>query len=620
MPGEKPTSETAAEDLFGGVLSVFQNIIAASQAYLSGISQYTTSFYIPYLLATRYFQRVEALRLLEKPPSENLDAYLGLLENNIDLMTRSLEGSARMMEGYARIEADRLAEALQQSLFELNPAKLSQYIARQTELLDLVVNAYPQAINSIAPEYGFHFERGEHALADETDRFYLYRVAPSLPGVKTRFDAKPVLILPPYVLGANILGFLPGEQRSYTHCFANQGFPTYIRILKEIDTTPALQIMSGEDDALDTRRFCETIFKLHGKGVTLNGYCQGGYNALCNLLSGKLDGLVDAFITCVSPMDGTRSKGLAGFLKRLPGRFNDLDYGTKILPNGNRVADGKLMGWVYKLKSIEQEIPAAAFYRDLMMFARQKNGDRQISKTAAALNYWLQNERNDLPLEISRISFASYNTPITEDGTLPVRLFGGKLNVKRIKEKKIPWLICYGRHDELVEKETALAPLDHVDAETTPFPKGHVAIATSWSLPTSACALHTRFGDGDYRGPVRFHMDLDAALDDQTRSSQKASRPLPAPPAGPDAVRAASPPAKKTSTARKATPKKGPGAGEKKAKRAPAAKKKPGKKAGATSVRKNKPKISRAGATRPTGASQKKKLKPPVPIGRDDTN
>jgi hypothetical protein len=40
-----------------------------------------------------------------------------------------------------------------------------------------------------------------------------------------------------------------------------------------------------------------------------------------------------------------------------------------------------------------------------------------------------------------------------------------------------------------------------------------VAIATSWSDPDSACALHTRFGDGQYRGPVRFHLDLDAAFD-----------------------------------------------------------------------------------------------------------
>jgi len=602
MPGVKkhPNDATAMEDQVSGGLSVLQNVLSASQTYLKGMLSYTDSFYTPYLLATQYFQQAESLRLSENPPADSMDAYLGLLENNIELMARSLSGSARMMESYARNEADHLAEALQQSFFEFNPTKLAEFTARQAELLDLVVNVYPKAIEAIAPEYGFHFERGEHALVDETDRFFLYRVAPSLPGVKTRSDAKPVLILPPYVLGANILGFLPGEQRSYAHCFANQGFPTYIRILKEIDTTPALQTMSGEDDALDTQRFCQTILKAHGKRVTLNGYCQGGYNALCNLLSGKLDDLVDAFITCVSPMDGTRSKGLARFLAQLPQRFNDLDYGTKTLPNGNQVADGKLMGWVYKLKSIEQEIPAAAFYRDLMMFARQQNGDQQISKTAAALNYWLQNERNDLPLEITRISFASYNTPITADGTLPVRLFGGKLNLKRLKEKNIPWLICYGTHDDLVEKETALAPLDHVDAEVTPFPKGHVAIATSWSSPQSACALHTRFGDGNYRGPVRYHMDLDAALDEAQHKAASASETQPIASAQPAAGSAAPKPAKKTAAARKTTPRKATGAAKKPAKAAPAAKKKPKPRAKATPAKTKRTTASRTKATKAT--------------------
>jgi hypothetical protein len=102
-------------------------------------------------------------------------------------------------------------------------------------------------------------------------------------------------------------------------------------------------------------------------------------------------------------------------------------------------------------------------------------------------------------------------------------LFGNELNLKRLKEKKIPWLICYGTEDDLVEKETALAPLDFIDAEVTPFPKGHVAIATSWSSPDSACALHTRFGEGNYRGPVLFHMDLDAAL--TKAASEKVDKP-----------------------------------------------------------------------------------------------
>jgi hypothetical protein len=522
------TKSGVQSDSFGDGLPLLADLLSATQAYLTGMAKYTADFYIPYLLASQYFQRVELQRLGEEKPDESLMAYLHLLENNIELANRSMRGAVDMMSTYAQRQMPDFIEAMQQSLFTFKHDKLINYTRRQSDLLNMVVHGYPRSIDDIEPEFGFHFERGEHVLFDETDRFLLYRIAPSLAQVKTRLDAKPVLILPPFVLGANILGFLPGEQRSYTHCFANQGFPTYIRILKDIGSSPALQTMTGDDDARDTRRFCAAIMKAHGRPVTLNGYCQGGFSGLCDLLSGELDGLVDAFITCVSPMDGTRSKGLARFLARLPQRFNDLDYGTKILANGNRVADGKLMGWVYKIKSIEQEIPAAAFFRDLMMFANQKDGQYRVSKTAAALNYWLQNERYDLPLEITRMSFASYNTPITDDGTLPVRLFGKKLNLKRLQEKKIPWLICYGSHDDLVEKETALAPLDYIKAEVTSFPKGHVAIATSWSAPDSACALHTRFGEGNSRGPVLFHMDLDAEMTKKREaesSSAKAVKP-----------------------------------------------------------------------------------------------
>ncbi|BBO87157.1 metal transporter [Desulfosarcina ovata] len=514
MTDEKQTGNKTGDlsEVIGDGAATLGNLLSAFQTHMAGITKYTTDFFIPYVLAVNYFQRVESTRLYKENPQDSKDAYMGLLENNLELMTRSLDGSTQMMLAYLQNEVDGFAEAAKQLLFDFNFSKMKTFTARQADLMNSVVNGYPEAIAAIEPEYGFHFERGEHAKVDETDRFLLYRIAPSLPNVETRQDAKPVLIIPPYVLGANILGFLPGEQRSYAHCFANQGIPTYIRILKPFDATPALQVMTGEEDALDTQRFCETILKSHGKPVTLNGYCQGGYNALCTLLSGRLDGLVDAFITCVSPMDGTRSKGLAHFLSRLPKRFNDLAYGTKILPNGNEVADGQLMGWVYKLKSIDQEIPAAMFFRDVLMFARSKPGAQKVNKTAAALNYWLQNDRSDLPMEITRISYIAYNTPITSDGCLPLGLFGGKLDLNRIKEKKIPWLICYGTHDDLVEKETALAPLDFIEAEVTPFPKGHVAIATSWSAPDSACALHTRFENGKYRGPVRFHMDLDDAL------------------------------------------------------------------------------------------------------------
>ncbi len=487
-------------------LGVENDLLRASTAWMAGVSRYTTDFFLPYLISTNYFNRVEGERLADHVRPETAQAFSELLLFNLNLAARSVDGLLKAFGAYTRL-TDGGADLIR--AFQTQDWKALEAItARQAKLLETVAYRYPQAIEDIEPEFGFHFERPRSGVqVAETDRFIVYQVKPTN-GRQVKKDGKPVLIIPPYVLGANILAFLPGEDRSYTHCFANQGIPTYIRVLKDIRTSEGLQLMTGDDDARDTRLFCQKIKARHGRSVTLNGYCQGGFNGLCDILSGELDGLVDAFITCVSPMDGTRSKGLAHFLNTLPQRFNDLAYGTKILPNGNAVADGILMGWVYKLKSIDTESPLPAFYRDLMMFARQKTGELQISKTAAALNYWLNHERFDLPLGITRMSFASYNTPIASDGTLPVKLFGRKLNLKRLQEKKIPWLICYGEHDDLVEKETALAPLDFVDAEVTAFPKGHVAIATSWSDPNSAYALHTRFADGT-RGPVRFQLDLE---------------------------------------------------------------------------------------------------------------
>ncbi len=501
-------SSFLAQTLDKNVSATYQ-LINTTQNYLTGLSKYAGDFMIPYLISTSYFKKVENEKLSQTSPLDSLAAYLKLLDFNLNIFNRGFLGGLESVNGYAQFEMGSFIAAVYNTFLNMEGEDLYTFVERQARLMDLVVNVYPKAIQAIEPEYGFHFERGEHKLVAETDRFYLYRISPTDKTKKIKSSGKPIIIIPPYVLGANILGFLPAENRSYAHCFANQGIPTYIRILKDIETSEALQVMTGENDARDTRLFCETVMQSHGKPITLNGYCQGGFSALCNLLSGELDGLVDAFITCVAPMDGTRSEGLADFLKTLPRRFNDLTYGTKTLPNGNTVADGKLMGWVYKLKSIEQESPISTFYRDLMMFARKGKKNFQISKTAAGLNFWLNNERFDLPLEITKLSFASYNVPITNDGTLPVKLFDKKLNLKRLKEMAIPWLICYGESDDLVEKATALAPLDYIEAEVTPFPKGHVAIATSWSDPNSACALHTRFGDGNWRGPVRFQLDLD---------------------------------------------------------------------------------------------------------------
>jgi len=486
--------------------------------YWGGLTRYHTDFLISFFKSVGYFQTAESIKTFQAQPLTSLLDYAELGSINIDLAKDAAMNSAEAVIDYHLSEISTAFKALLASMNGTDHDGILEYIDSLAKIMRAVSVEYPQDIKDIAGEFGYQFESSGYKKIDETDRFFLYQVLPNEKGIKVRKNGKPILIVHPYVLGADILAFLPGERKSYVHCFANQGIPTYVRILKDINHNPAVQQIVLEDDILDMKQFCQIIKKIHGRQMTLNGYCQGGLITLCNILSGKLDGLVDTHITCVAPIDGSRSKGFGLFLSNLPDRFNDLAYGTKKLSNGNRVADGDLMSWVYKLKSISDEFPLIAFYRDLMMFGYLKRKGARLSKTAAAINYWLTCQRHDLPMDITKMSFESYNKPITKDGTLPFKAFKRPLNLKQIDKKGIKWLICYGEKDTLVEKESALAPLDYIKAEATPFPKGHVAIATSWSLPTSDCALHTRFGDKNYRGPVRFHLDIEQ---EQTAGSKK---------------------------------------------------------------------------------------------------
>jgi poly(3-hydroxyalkanoate) synthetase len=517
MSESKATTESAGEvtkDSSESALETQAKIISASidqarmmQTYWVGMCRYILDFMEPSLSAMESFRAVEQDKLKENPPEENLGAYTALWEFNLRLAEKGFAHGMKAINDYHTHQLDKVYQAWLNTLDHHKGEDIAAFMARQARLMDLVVHEYPRAIRNIESEYGFHFDDGNYLKTAETERFCLYQVLPRDKSVKVREKGKPIVIIPPYVLGANILAFLPGEGKSFVHCFANQGIPTYIRIVKDIYANLAVQEMTGEDDCRDTKFFLEKVKVAHGRPVTLCGYCQGGFTATINYLSGELDGLVDALITSVAPLDGTRSKSLVDFLAQIPKRFEDISFAIKTLPNGNRVVNGKLMSWVYKLKSLEKDNPIIAFFRDLKLFER----NLKINKTAAAINYWLLYDQTDLPLEICKMSFDSYTIPVTQDGTLPVTLFGRPLNFKRIKEQGIKWLICIAEKDDLVEKESALAPLDWVEAEVTIFPKGHVAIATSWSLPTTECSLDRCFLD--YRGPVRFQLDLEAEAD-----------------------------------------------------------------------------------------------------------
>ena len=567
MPESKAVAENTNELATGCsselALETQAKLVSASidrvrmmQTYWVGLSRYFMDFMAPAFSALEAFPAVEQEKLEEYSPEETIRDHMGLWLFNLRLAEKGLTHGLKAIQDFHAHLLEQALHAWHNTLNQQKGEDIAAFMARQARLMDLVVHEYPQAIRAIEPEYGFHFDDGNYIKTAETDRFYLYQVLPWDKSVKVREKGKPIVIIPPYVLGANILSFLPAEGKSFVHCFANQGIPTYIRIVKDIYANPAVQVMTGEEDCLDTKLFLEKVKAAHDRPVTLCGYCQGGFTVAVNYLSGELDGLVDALITSVAPMDGTRSKSLSEFLAKIPKRFEDISFGLKTLPNGNQVVNGKLMSWVYKLKSMEKDNPVITFIRDLRLFERSL----KINKTAAAINYWLLYDQTDLPLEVCKLSYDSYTIPLAKDGTLPVKLFGRTLNFQRIKEQGLKWLICVADKDDLVEKESALAPLDWVEAEVAVFPKGHVAIATSWSLPTTECSLDRCFLD--YRGPVRFQLDLEeeadkallaaAAKQKEQEKQEKAAEAQPAvPPRRTEKAAKASPAAPKKPTAPK---------------------------------------------------------------------
>ncbi len=486
--------------------------LAASILFCNGLVRSHHDFLVPYLTACNSFWERERIVIRETPIDVNIKDYGALGRFNQQIAEAGIKSSLAWMTEYHKREGSRFIKSWFNIFDGEDGETPDRYFAEKVEVFRRLVVDYPDAIRAAGDIFGFHLDDGGYVRVAETDRMGLYQVLPNKPGVEIRPDLKPIMVAHPYVLGAGILAFLPGENKSYVHAFANEGIPTYARIVKDIETCDAVQKMSGEDDARDTAYFCRVIKERHNRPVTINGFCQGGFIVLADLLSGELDGLADAIITCVAPLDGSRSKGLVDYLEHITPRFRNLAYASKITPSGNEVIDGKVMSWVYRLKSIEREAPVFTYYRDINLFeAMLRRGVEGIGKTAAAINYWLIYDRTDLPVDITRMSFDSYTSPISARGDLPIKLFGRRLNLDYIREKRIGFQICYASKDDLVDPQAALAPMEFVEVETVEFPKGHAAIATSWSDPSTEFALHKRFPGGT-RGPVRFHLDLNKAL------------------------------------------------------------------------------------------------------------
>jgi hypothetical protein len=308
------------------------------------------------------------------------------------------------------------------------------------------------------------------------------------------------------MLGQHILSFLPYENKSYAHSFANEGIPTYVRVVKDIDQNDIVQNMTPDDDCDQTRELCSVLKEKHGQKVTLNGTCQGGYIGLMNLLSGTLTEVSDTLITNVAPIDGTYSDAISG----MPSMHHD--FITTTLPNGHKVANGYMLSLGMRFVAIDRETP---LIKVLDQASLHKATDLNPGKTVAALFRWLLKERVHLPLEIAKMSTKTFHEPISEDGVLPATLYDKPLKVADLAKLGVKWHQNYALKDDLVTPPCATAAnkfLEGTDViESVAFPGGHVAILTSPYNKRAPVNDYFTAKDGTkYRGPVKFQLDISA--------------------------------------------------------------------------------------------------------------
>ena len=428
---------------------------------------------------------------------------LEVLQHSQAMATKGMLSAQEKMSGFVWDTYEEGLSAFLNSMLGHEGESLSGFAKREADIMEAVAN-FTTEIENIKDEFGFQFNSSDYKLFMETDTFQVWQVMPLKKGVKVDDSLKPVLMVPPYMLGVHILSFLPYENKSISHAFANEGIPTYVRVVKDILKNDKVQTTTPDDDCTQTREICEKLTAKHGQKVTLNGTCRGGYICLMNVLSGTLTDCVDALITNVAPIDDTYSDAIAG----MPQMHHD--FVTTTLPSGNKVANGYLLSLGMRFVAIDRETPLV---KVLDQVSLHRATEMNPGMTPAALFRWLLKERVHLPLAIANMSSCTFQQPIGEDGTLPVELYGKPLNIKELAKLGVPWYQNYAIKDDLVTPPCATAANkfleDSAPVESVAFFGGHVAILTSpYSKRSPVNGEFTDANGKKVRGPVKFQLDI----------------------------------------------------------------------------------------------------------------
>lgn len=469
-----------------------------------GLFNHRMAFLSPIYKLFAKFNENDNASLMANPTVDNIARSI---KERMEIFTYMDKTVKEIGEEVSKIVPDffnlEFNKALQVHLKPEEGESLEDYQKGLLKLLKRVVYEYPKEIAEAGNKYGFQFDNGKYEVISDTDSFILYKVLPTKQNVTIKENCQPMLFIHPYVLGHNVLGFFPNLDRSYIHAFANAGVPTYLRYRKKANQSATVLSTTLDEDILATKTFCKLLSDMYKKPVVLNGYCHGGWLSLVALLSGELDNLVDTLITSVAPLDAAQAEIYHPTVNMVKNLETDI-FKLADLKDNRRYIDGEIVSLFVKLPTSGKENGIYTFFDALKQF--KKLIDKPISVEMAGMQHWLLHERVPMSVDMMQSILDAYITPIAEDGTFPAKPFGKKINIKRIDEKKIKFYICYAEKDYIVPPSTNKTIKKWVKVEEVAFPKGHAAIATSWSKPGSECFVGNEF-EGK-RGPLKYYLDL----------------------------------------------------------------------------------------------------------------
>ena len=147
-----------------------------------------------------------AMTAARENPLSALETF-EIMQHNVGMMRKGMAGTQDKMADYAFDQIEEATRAYLNTILNAEGETLSGYMKREADVMEAVSNFHEQ-IEAIGDEFGFHFDTPAYKLVHETAGFELYQVLPIKEGVKVNEHLKPVILVPPYMLGVHILSLI----------------------------------------------------------------------------------------------------------------------------------------------------------------------------------------------------------------------------------------------------------------------------------------------------------------------------------------------------------------------------------------------------------------------------